>query len=159
MFEGANGVGILQEACAGYVGQAIAAKFKTYFTQHGTGLDAKALMEAKDFKKEFTKKIGALCKKSKIEAVQLGNSVATYLHENEKKMMTGSKPNELGKKYASNFYDFLKALNPETRVEVYTNSVETARQKGFDWVHNVGLGCPDLKKLYIELVDIQPQLL
>lgn len=159
LFEGANGLGILQEACAGYVGQVIAAKFKTYFTQHGTGLDAKALMEAMDFKKDFTKKITALCKKSKVEAVQLGNSVATYLHENEGKMMTGAKPNDLGVKYATNFCEFLKALNPETRVEVYTNSVETARAKGHKWVRSVGLGCPELKQIYTELVDIQAQLL
>ena len=116
-------------------------------------------MEAKDFKKDFTKKITALCKKSKIEAVQLGNSVATYLHENEGKMMTGAKPNDLGVKYATNFCEFLKALNPETRVEVYTNSVETARAKGHKWVRSVGLGCPELKQIYTELGDIQAQLL
>ena len=159
LFEGANGLGILQESCAGYVGQAIAAKFKTYFTQHGTGLDAKALMEAKDFKKDFTKKIAALCKKSKIEAVQLGNSVCTYLHENEGKIMTNGKPNDKGVAMARNYYEFLSALNPETRVEVYTNSVETARTKGHKWVRAVGQACPDLKKLYTELVDIQAQLL
>ena len=159
LFEGNKGLGILQESCAGYVGQAIAAKFKTYFTQHGTGLDAKALMEAKDFKKDFTKKIAALCKKSKIEAVQLGNSVCTYLHENEGKIMTSGKPNDKGVAMARNYYEFLSALNPETRVEVYTNSVETARTKGHKWVRAVGQACPDLKKLYTELVDIQAQLL
>lgn len=159
LFEGANGLGILQESCAGYVGQTIAAKFKTYFTQHGTGLDAKALMEAKNFKKDFTKKIAALCKKSKIEAVQLGNSVCTYLHENEGKIMTNGKPNDKGVAMARNYYEFLYALNPETRVEVYTNSVETARTNGHKWVRAVGQACPDLKKLYTELVDIQAQLL
>ena len=159
LFEGSNGLGLLQEVCAGYVGHAIAAKFKTYFAQHGTGLDAKAIMTAKDFKKDYEKKIKALCKKSKIEAVQLGTSVCTFLHENEDNIATGTKANKQGELMAQNFYDFLMALSPEIRVEVYTNGIETARKKDHKWVRIMGGACPALKKLYIDLVDVSADLL
>ena len=141
LFDGNKGLGILQESCAGYVGQAIAAKFKTYYAQHGTGMDAKALMESKDFEKDFTKKVKGLCKKSKIEAVQLGQSICTYLHEQESRMGTPEKPSDLCHKYADNFFYFLSALDKEIQVEVYTNAVATARGKNHKWTRLVGKGC------------------
>lgn len=167
LFEGNKGLGILQESCAGYVGQAIAAKFKTYYAQHGTGMDAKALMESKDFEKEFGSKVEKLCKKSKIEAVQLGQSVCQYLHEQESKMGTPVSPTELGKKYATNYYYFLTHLAKEIQVEVYTNAVETAREKKQKWTKLVGKSCPirvkdeigmevnALNALYTSIVRIQ----
>ena len=141
LFDGNKGLGILQEACAGYVGQAIAAKFKTYFAQHGTGMDAKALMEAKNFEKDFGKKLEQLCKKSKIEAVQLGQSVCTYLHEQESKLGTPESPSAACKKYADNYYLFLTHLPKEIQVEVYTNAVCTAREKKQKWTRMMGKAC------------------
>lgn len=167
LFDGPKGLGILQESCAGYVGQAIAAKFKTYFAQHGTGMDAKALMEAKNFEKDFGKKVEDLCKKSKIEAVQLGQSVCNYLHENEGKMGTKDNPSDHGTKYAENYYRFLSHLSKEIQVEVYTNAVCTAREKKFKWTSIVGKCCPvtvkdangnevnALNALYVSIVRIQ----
>ena len=166
LLEGKDGLGILQESCAGYVGQAIAAKFKTYFAQHGTGMDAKALMESKNFEKDYAKKIKDLCKKSKIEAVQLGNSVCTYLHENEGKFGTPEKPTELAKKYADNYYYFLSNLTKEIQVEVYTNAVDVAHTKEQKWTKLMGKACSirvkdehgieknALKELYISIVDV-----
>ena len=116
--------------------------FKTYFAQHGTGMDAKALMEANDFEKEFGSKVEKLCKKSKIEAVQLGQSVCTYLHEQESKMGTAEKPSELAVKYATNWYYFLTHLAKEIQVEIYTNAVETAHDKKYKWTKLMGKACP-----------------
>jgi len=168
LFDGNKGLGILQESCAGYVGQAIAAKFKTYYAQHGTGMDAKALMESKNFEKDFGKKVEGLCKKSKIEAVQLGQSVCTYLHEQESKMGTPDNPTELAHKYADNFYYFLTHLQKEIQVEVYTNAVATARERKQKWTKLIGKSCTikvkdeksgeqvnALNALYISIVRIQ----
>lgn len=141
ILEGNKGIGILQEACAGYVGQAIAAKFKTYFVQHGTGLDAKSLMETKDFEEKFSDKVKALCKKSKIEAVQLGQSVCTYLHENESRMGTPDDLTDVCHLYADNFFYFLSALKKEIQSEVYTNAIATARSKQQKWTRLIGRGC------------------
>ena len=168
LFDGNKGLGILQESCAGYVGQAIAAKFKTYYAQHGTGMDAKALMESKNFEKDFGKKVEGLCKKSKIEAVQLGQSVCQYLHEQEGKMGTPDNPTELAHKYADNFYYFLTHLQKEIQVEVYTNAVATARERKQKWTKLIGKSCTikvkdeksgeqvnALNALYISIVRIQ----
>lgn len=160
LFEGTNGTGILQEACAGYVGQAIAAKFKTYFVQHGTGLDAKALMETDSFNKKYAKKITALCKKSQVEVLQLGTSITTYLRENEKRMIgTNNKPTDICLKYASNFYDFLKSVNPEIRCQIYTNSIENARERGAQWTRLIGKAKPELQELYRSMINTEAELL
>lgn len=160
LFEGTEGVGILEESCSGYVGKAIAAKFKTYFMQHGNGLDAKALMESKNFEKEFAKKVTTLCKKSKVDAIGLGRSVTTYLFEQQNNYLgKDGKLTDVCKKYGKNFYDFLSALSPELRVEVYTNCVETAtHNENMTWVRNIGLAYPKLRDMYLSIVDIQNEV-
>lgn len=167
LLDGQDGLGLLATACAGYVGMAIAQKFKSYYAQHGNGLDAKALMEAKDFEKEFAAKVKKLCKKSKVEASQLGMSVCTYLFENEKKMGDAKKPTAACEKYANNFYYFLKSLDKEILVEVYTNGVERAFKAKQEWPRLIGKGCtvkvdPNdptsdsaLRALYTSIVKIQ----
>ena len=82
-------------------------------------------------------------------------------------MGTPESPTERGKKYATNFYYFLSHLAKEIQVEVYTNAVETAREKKQKWTKLVGKSCPirvkdengievnALNALYTSIVRIQ----
>lgn len=154
IFEGTAGLGLLQEMCAGYVGTVVASKFITHYKQYGTGIDASTIMESKNFEKEFASKIKKMCKTSKAEIIQLGQSVAVYLQEHQAEMVDEKeKVNERGQFLAKNFFNFLSALEPEPRVEIYTQCVTTARKKNIPWVKYCSKGCPELHPLYVSMID------
>lgn len=144
-----EGLDAVEDLCSAYVGHMIAINFRSFVAQHGTGLNPKTLFENK-WTKKTEDRVKKLCQ-NKIEVCRLGKACAMYLDEHCDELNDDTRCKEV----ANIWLKFLQTIDPEFRVETYTNAVETAIKKKLPWVKMTTKAQPKLKDLYYECLETE----
>lgn len=151
MFDGPEGVALMVNIASGIVGPTIALDFQRFFKAKDV-LNPKDLLNAKTFKKEWTKKLSDMSKNDTPDTIKFMQGVALYLKGEEKAMIESKKGDKaLLKLYADNFLSILDAMSPEVQISIVNDIVIKASDNGERWVSVIQAADKSYKKRFDDM--------
>lgn len=158
-YSDAKGNAELRLLAAGWVGEAIAMNFASWYQQHGAGLQPNQVIEADPDDKKIWAKLKKMGASQTLETLRLGSAICGYLQKVEDKLVANNKPTEYGKLVADNWYKFLTAIPKEVAAQVNMQGVEEARKQNqkdprtCKWVARLSAINEKVCDFYIDLAD------
>jgi len=158
-YSGPKGNAELRLLAAGWVGEAIAQNFASWYQQHGAGLQPNQIIEADPSDKKIWAKLKKMGEAQSLETLRLGSAICGYLQKVEDKLVEKSKPTEYGKLVADNWYKFLTSIPKEVAAQVNMQGVEAARKQNqkdpstCKWVARLSAINEKVCDFYIDLAD------
>ena len=159
-YSSASGNAELRLLAAGWVGEAIALNFASWYQQHGNGLQPKQIVEADLSNKKIWTKLKKMGEKQPLETQRLGTAICGYLQKVEDKLEDDKKkPTEYGKMVAKNWLKFLTTIPLEIAAQVNMQGVETARKQHKQdpttctWIKSLSRINGEICDFYIKLAD------
>lgn len=128
-YSSSSGNAELRLLVAGWVGEAVAINFVSWYRQHGKGIQPKNIIEAKPSEKKIWKHLQEMCKISQLDVLRLGTAICGYMQKVEGALLDADKrPTEYGKIVANNWLRFLDTIPLEVAAQVNMQGVEAARK-------------------------------
>lgn len=149
----------LRLLAAGWVGEAIALNFASWYQQHGNGLQPKQIVEADPADEKVWAKLKKMGQNQPLETLRLGTAICGYLQKIEDRLVEKSRPTEYGRQAAENWLKFLTTIPREIAAQVNMQGVETARKQhrqdpsSCTWVGRLSAINEGVCDFYIELAD------
>lgn len=158
-YSGPKGNAELRLLAAGWVGEAIAGNFASWYQQHGAGLQPNQIIEADASDKKIWAKLKKMGEANTLETLRLGSAICGYLQKIEDKLVEKGKPTDYGKLVAENWYKFLTNIPKEVAAQVNMQGVEAARKQNqkdpstCKWVARLSAINEKVCDFYIDLAD------
>lgn len=151
VLDGPEGIKTMIEVASGIVGQTVALDFKRFF-QSKNVLNPKEMLNAKEFKTEWKKKLKDMSRNDTPDTIKFMQGVALYLKGEETNMVNSKKSDKvLLKLYADNFINILESIVTEVQVSVVNDIILKAADNNERWVSVIQAAGPDYKKKFDDL--------